>query len=43
MTSYKMVSMSVAKMEKTEVSQCFLCHQTTSPNDIKSVGFNKHR
>ncbi|MBL9188352.1 MAG: hypothetical protein JNK23_12780 [Opitutaceae bacterium] len=42
MMHFKMVSMSVAKMEKAEVSQCFLCHQTTSWNDIKSVGFYKH-
>lgn len=42
MMHFKMVSMSVAKMEKAEVSQCFLCHQTTSWNDIKGVGFYKH-
>lgn len=42
MMHFKMVSMTVAKMEKAEVSQCFLCHQTTSWNDIKGVGFYKH-
>jgi hypothetical protein len=42
MMHFKMVSMGVAKMEKAEVSQCFLCHQTTSWNDIKGVGFYKH-
>ncbi|HEX2852488.1 MAG TPA: hypothetical protein VHO24_04560 [Opitutaceae bacterium] len=42
MMHFKMVSMTVAKMEKAEVSQCFLCHQTTSWNDIQGVGFYKH-
>lgn len=42
MMHFKMVSMTVAKMEKAEVKQCFLCHQTTSWNDIKGVGFYKH-
>ena len=42
MMHFQMVSMTVAHMEKAEVSQCFLCHQTTSWNDIKGVGFYKH-
>ena len=42
MMHFKMISMSVAHMEKAEVNQCFLCHQTTSWNDIKGVGFYKH-
>lgn len=28
--------------ESVEVSQCYSCHQTTSFNDIKGVGFYKH-
>lgn len=42
MMHFKMISMTVAHMEKAEVDQCFLCHQTTSWNDIKGVGFYKH-
>ena len=42
MMHFKMVSMTVARVEKAEVNQCFLCHQTTSWNDIKGVGFYKH-
>jgi hypothetical protein len=42
MMHFKMISMTVAHMEKAEVNQCFLCHQTTSWNDIKGVGFYKH-
>ncbi len=42
MMHFKMVSMTAAHVEKAEVNQCFLCHQTTSWNDIKGVGFYKH-
>ena len=42
MMHFQMISMGVAHMKKAEVSQCFLCHQTTSWNDIKGVGFYKH-
>jgi hypothetical protein len=42
MMHFKMVSMATAGVEKAEVSQCFLCHQTTSWNDIKRVGYYKH-
>ena len=42
MMHFKMISMSVARMEKAEVNQCFLCHQTTSWNDIKGAGYYKH-
>ena len=42
MMHFKMVSMKSAGVEKAEVNQCFLCHQTTSWNDIKGVGFYKH-
>ena len=42
MMHFKMVSMTTAGVAKAEVSQCFLCHQTTSWNDIKGIGFYKH-
>ncbi len=42
MEHFKMVSMKTAGLKKAEVNQCFLCHQTTSWNDIKGVGFYKH-
>jgi len=42
MMHFQMMSMKIAHMEKAEVNQCFLCHQTTSWNDIKGVGFYKH-
>jgi hypothetical protein len=42
MEHFKMVSMKKARVEKADVSQCFLCHQTTSWNDIKGVGWYKH-
>ena len=42
MMHFQMVSMKIAGVEKAEVSQCFLCHQTTSWNDIRGVGFYKH-
>ncbi len=42
MEHFEMISMKTAGVEKAEVSQCFLCHQTTVWNDIKGVGFYKH-
>ena len=42
MMHFKMISMTTAGVEKAEVNQCFLCHQTTSWNDIKNVGWYKH-
>ena len=42
MMHFQMISMKTAGVEKAEVNQCFLCHQTTSWNDIKGVGFYKH-
>ena len=42
MMHFKMVSMKVAGQEHADVTQCFLCHQTTSWNDIKGVGYYKH-
>lgn len=42
MMHFKMISMKVAGVEQAEVNQCFLCHQTTTWNDIKGVGWYKH-
>ncbi len=42
MEHFHMVSMRVAGQEHANVQQCFLCHQTTSWNDIRGVGYYKH-
>lgn len=42
MMHFQMVSMKVAGIEHADVRQCFLCHQTTSWNDIRGVGWYKH-
>lgn len=42
MMHFEMVSMKVAGQEHAQVSECFKCHQTTSWNDIKGVGWYKH-
>ena len=42
MGHFEMVSKKVAGVEHADVSQCYLCHQTTSWNDIKSVGMYDH-
>ena len=42
MEHFQMVSMTVARVEHADVSQCFLCHQTNAWNDIKGVGWYKH-
>lgn len=49
MEHFNMVSKKVAHQEDAqqccgpvEVSQCYRCHQTTSWNDIKGVGYYKH-
>lgn len=42
MEHFNMISARVARQEHANVSQCYLCHQTTSWNDIKGVGFYKH-
>ena len=42
MEHFHMVSMTVARVEHADVSQCFLCHQTNAWNDIKGVGWYKH-
>ncbi len=42
MEHFEMVSKRVARQQNAEVGQCYICHQTTSWNDIKGVGFYKH-
>lgn len=42
MMHFNMVSQTVAKRSDARVDQCFACHQTTSWNDIRSVGWYKH-
>ncbi len=42
MMHFQMVSMKVAGVVHADVSQCFLCHQTNSWNDIRGVGWYKH-
>lgn len=42
MMHFTMVSRSVAKQPDARVDQCFLCHQTTSWNDIQRAGWYKH-
>ena len=42
MEHFRMVSQKVACQENAKVDQCFMCHQTTSWNDIQGVGWYKH-
>ena len=42
MEHFRMVSQAVARVPDARVDQCFRCHQTTSWNDIKDVGWYKH-
>lgn len=42
MEHFQMISMRVANQPNAQVNQCYACHQTTSWNDIKGVGFYKH-
>lgn len=42
MEHFQMVSMTVARQEHAQVSQCYLCHQTNNWNDIKGTGWYKH-
>lgn len=42
MEHFRMISMRVARQEHATVNECHLCHQTTSWNDIKGVGWYKH-
>ena len=42
MMHFKMIDQKVCGQPNAKVSQCFLCHQTTSWNDIRGIGFYKH-
>ncbi len=42
MMHFKMISEKVAGVENAQVTQCYICHQTTTWNDIKGVGWYKH-
>lgn len=42
MEHFTMLSQPVARERNAPVENCFTCHQTTSWNDIKKIGFYKH-
>ena len=42
MMHFSMMSAPLAGQPNAKVNQCFLCHQTTSWNDIRGVGMVKH-
>lgn len=42
MMHFEMVSKTVARQEHAKVSECNLCHQTDSWNNIRGVGWYKH-
>lgn len=42
MEHFNMISVRVAGKPHAQVRECFQCHQTTSWNDIKGVGWYKH-
>jgi hypothetical protein len=42
MGHFPMMSAPMARQPDAKVEQCYLCHQTTSWNDIKGVGWTKH-
>jgi hypothetical protein len=42
MEHFTMLSQPVARERHAPVEACFVCHQTTSWNDIKKIGFYKH-
>lgn len=42
MEHFEMVSKRIANQPNAQVTQCYVCHQTTSWNDIKGTGFYKH-
>lgn len=42
MMHFQMISAKVARQPTAKVNQCYQCHQTTSWNDIKGVGWYKH-
>ncbi|MCE0722761.1 cytochrome c3 family protein [Legionella resiliens] len=42
MEHFRMISRKVAGKPHAQVTQCFMCHQTTAWTDIKGIGFYKH-
>jgi hypothetical protein len=42
MMHFQMISAKVAKQPSAQVNQCYKCHQSTTWNDIKGVGYYKH-
>ena len=42
MMHFQMISAKVARQPTAKVNECYKCHQTTSWNDIKGVGWYKH-
>ncbi len=42
MMHFEMMSQPIARQMNANVKQCFLCHQSTSWNDIKGAGWFKH-
>lgn len=42
MEHFRMVSQPAARQPAARVDQCFMCHQSTSWNDIRQVGWYKH-
>ena len=42
MEHFRMVSQPAARQAAARVDQCFVCHQTTSWNDIRGIGWYKH-
>jgi hypothetical protein len=42
MMHFQMISAKVARQPTAKVNQCYMCHQSTSWNDIKGVGWYKH-
>lgn len=42
MEHFRMVSQRVTGEGQAQVNECYLCHQTTTWNDIKQVGWYKH-
>ena len=42
MMHFQMVSQAVARQPDARVDQCYRCHQTTSWNDIRGIGWYKH-
>ena len=42
MMHFKMIDQKICGQPNAKVNECFLCHQTTSWNDIKGIGWYKH-